>query len=133
MNEDKDLEKLINSLMEEAPLEKPSDNFTEMVVAKATSAREAKLKFKPLITKRAFLLWAIVFGSLIFYVTQSEGELNTNVGNYVSSFTEANSWINDRFGQVQLSKKLMYTIGTFGIMIYFQTLLLKRFFNRRLA
>ncbi|MGX1930871.1 hypothetical protein [Flagellimonas sp. 2504JD4-2] len=131
MSEDKDLEKLIHKLLDEAPLDSPSDNFTEMVVAKVEAVKTAKLTFKPLITKRAFLLWTVVLGGLAFYLLTSDTAFNADIGTYLSTFSETNSWISDKLGQLQLSKKMIYTIGSFGVMLYFQTVLLKRFFNRR--
>ncbi|WP_190811513.1 hypothetical protein [Flagellimonas sp. S3867] len=131
MNEDKDLEKLINSLMEEAPLETPSDNFTDMVVARVEELKSSKLMFRPLITKKTFLLWAVILGGLTFYLASLDSSFNANIGNYLSAISEANSWFSDKLPQFQLSRKIIYMTGAFVIMIYFQAMLLKRFFNRQ--
>lgn len=133
MNKDKDLERLIDKLMEEAPLEAPSNNFTDAVMAKVEEVKNVKLVYKPLITKTTFIIWAIVLGSLTFYLLSLDTSANSSINTYLSIYSETRSWIPDSLMQLQLSNKVIYVVGAFALMIYFQAQMLKRFYNQRFA
>lgn len=133
MNEDKNLERLIDKLMEEAPIEAPSNNFTDAVMAKVEEVKNVKLVYKPLITKTTFIVWAIVLGSLTFYLVSLEASTNSNLNTYLSLYSETRSWIPDNLMQFQFSNKIIYVIGAFALMIYFQAQILKRFYSQKFA
>ena len=97
-NPDKELEKIVEKLMQETSLEKPSPDFTTKVMFQVYAANTGTTTlYKPLISKRAWLIiFGIIFFLLVFLIskgnTQSDVWLDfINVreinNKFISSFT----------------------------------------------
>lgn len=133
MGSDKDLEKLVDKIMEEAPLDAPSSDFTDSVMLKIQKAESPSLVFKPLIPKWVI---TIALGLLVFfgyYLIVQNPSIGENAMPYSRYFGTVGSWLSDSLPQVQFSNKAIYVIFAIAAMIYIQTLLLKNYFNRRFA
>ncbi|MCL6267945.1 hypothetical protein [Flagellimonas myxillae] len=132
MGTDKELEKLVDRLMEEAPLETPSSNFTFNVMQEVAK-QQAAVVSRPLISKRAIfiaLTSLAIFAVYLFSIgTGTEGV----DGQYLELLTNTKSWFAERLPQLQFSKTLSYMVGAVGLMVCFQALVLKRYFNNRWA
>jgi hypothetical protein len=132
MDNQKELEKLIDKLMASDALESPSKDFTAQVLEKTVGAKSQQLEYKPLLPKWVLFLAAIlVMGFLVYgvnlYVTSG------NSFSYFKDLDKIGMWSSDFFSKFNFSKTLTYSIAISGILICFHSLILKRYFENRLA
>ncbi len=132
MDNQKELEKLIDKLMASDVLETPSKDFTAQVLEKTVRTKSQQLEYKPLLPKWILSLAAVlVVGFLIYGVN-----LYVTSGNSVSYFKGLNKigiWSSDFFSRFNFSKTLTYSIIISGVLICFHSLILKKYFEDRLA
>lgn len=133
MGSDKDLEKLVDKIMEEAPLDAPSSDFTDSVLLEIQKTQSPRLAFKPLIPKWVITVAIGLLAFLGYYVIAQNPSIGENAMPYSRYFGAIELWLSDSLPQVQLSNKVIYVIFAIAAMIYIQTLLLKNYFNRRFA
>ncbi|SHH02423.1 hypothetical protein [Flagellimonas flava] len=133
MDKDKNLEKLIDQLMEEVPLDTPSVDFTSNVLKEVESVVDSKIKYKSLISKKtiAFVLAGLCLS--LWYVGAWNGNMGEDGSLLVTYLTDSGKWASQFLSQFQFSKTLSYSIVAIGAMICFQSLLLKRYFTNRLV
>jgi hypothetical protein len=131
-NTDKHIEKLVNKIMKETTLEKPSFDFTNRVMSQVeTIAKPIGVVYKPLISKKIWVLVSVGFMALVlysFFVTQPDSKgwfdaLNFNIISINKIFNAIPS--------VTLSKTTFYALIMLSVMIFIQIPVLKHYMNRR--
>ncbi|MEM9649233.1 MAG: hypothetical protein AAF969_12195 [Bacteroidota bacterium] len=133
MDKDKNLEKLIDQLMQEVPLEAPSIDFTAKVVEKVENAAVSKVKYKSLISWKAMVFVMAGLALSLWYAGSWNGSLAQDGSHLATYLNTAGSWASQFLSQFQFSKSFSYSIAAIGAMICFQSLLLKRYFTNRLV
>ncbi len=133
MDGNKDLEKLVDKLMEEAPLDTPTSDFTESVLSEIQKVQRPSLAFKPLIPKWVITMAIVLLAFFGYYLIAQHPSIVESPMPYSRYFGAMELWLSDSLPKVQFSKKIIYIIGAIAVMVYIQTLLLKNYFNRRLA
>ena len=132
-NVDKHIEALVDKAMQSLPLETPSVEFTQHVMAQIKgSSVTITTVYKPLISKQ---VWTLIFIGIVavfiwtLFGTPVEGEswfdtidygfiTNNKVSNVISNF--------------KISQTTGYAIIMLSIMVGIQIPLLKHYFNKRL-
>ncbi len=133
MGTDKELEKLVDKMMEEVPLESPSSNFTHLVMQEVAKVQQTAAAYKPLISKRTIFIVLGALGVLGYYLFSLNTGSNESIEAYIQPINDAKNWISNALPTLQFSKTLSYIIGAIGAMVCFQTFMLKRYFNNRWA
>ncbi|TVZ16287.1 hypothetical protein [Maribacter sp. MAR_2009_72] len=128
-NNDKLLEKLVDKMMKDSPVESPSFDFTANVMSKVfkTKTNEAYL-YKPLIPKSVFF---IIFVSviLLFMYAFINGEASTDSWANHLNFTKAYSKLSISF--LSVSKETTYIIFAAILMFLVQITFLKKYFDNK--
>ena len=132
-NTDKHLEKLVDKMMKDVSLEKPSFDFTDNVMSQVLNIKTSQATvYKPLISKK---VWFLVFVGILSLVVFSVFGTQTENSSWLSSFdfnVFDNIKIRNLFSGFSLSKTTMYAIVLFGFMVCAQIPFLKHRFNQRL-
>lgn len=132
-NVDKQIEQLVDKMMNNSKLVSPSLDFTTSIMTQIETLSQTEITtYKPLISKRNWF----VLGAL-FIVLFGLSILGTP--------TEANSWFNALdfsiltnnkvskvMSNITISNTVLYTVVFFGAMLFIQIPLLKNYFDKRL-
>ncbi|WP_318309968.1 hypothetical protein [Flagellimonas crocea] len=130
--EDKKLEALVDKMMGGMPLESPSRDFTQSVMAKI-EAQESKevFQYRPIMSKRALFTVFAAFAALLiavgFQLGPESGQgwfKNLNMENW---FHADWSWMEG----FTFSKVTVYAFLFLGLMFFVQVSLLKKQLGRR--
>ena len=128
--EDKNLENLVEKMMKENSLEKPSFNFTSKVMTDVFLIEKKKsFSYKPVISKRTWLIIFAAIGSLITWMIFNVSG-NKASSNFDFSFINADK-IFTIFSGFQFSSITTNIILLAMLMIFIQILFLKNYLNKR--
>ena len=130
--ENKELKALIDKIMSNEHLEKPSLDFTDNIMSKVeVVSKSAPIVYKPLIPT---YVWVAIIGAFLLLVSYV----------YFKEPATSNVWL-DRFNLIKntknplgtltlnFSKILTYAVVLFAVMLSIQIPLLKQYFNKRMA
>ena len=136
MNEkvDKQIEKLVKKSMETQSLESPSSNFTSMVMNKVLDLDKSTITvYKPLISKPMW--FAIMFCMLVLFLYIIFGQNTTESGwlNFIDLSVLTDNKFSNAISGIKVSKTVLYSVVLFGIMLFIQVPILKRYFDKQLA
>lgn len=131
-NTDKHIEKLVDKMMKETTLEKPSIDFTDRIMSQVEAiSKPSGVVYQPLISKKIWALVLIGFVALVmysFFGTQPENQGWFDTLNF--NMTSINKFFN-AIPTVTFSKTTFYALIILSIMIFIQIPLLKHHFNQR--
>lgn len=126
-NEDKLLEKLVDTVMKDSTLEKPSFDFTSKVMSQVLTTKNSEVYvYKPLISRQVFIL---VFGCFIvlFIYLFINKEPQTNSWVYYLNFI---SVFNDPLTSLfNFSRITIYSVVFATLMLLIQISFLKKHFD----
>ncbi|NDV17078.1 hypothetical protein GO009_13680 [Muricauda sp. TY007] len=130
--EDKKLEAFIDKLMEDAPLESPSVDFTQNVVQKIEAeAHHEVFEYKPLLSGKLLTFLSVAFVALLVYFGSQVG-VDNGQGWFKNLNMEA--WFQTDWGWMQhyaSSKIMLYGFLFLGLMFFAQIPWLKRQMDKR--
>ncbi|WP_420399017.1 hypothetical protein [Flagellimonas sp.] len=133
MDKDKELERLVDKMMEEAPLETPSSNFTYVVMQEVTKLQQSIAEYKPVMSIKSILIALGMLGVFGFYLFTTNSATTPAEGQVIQLLSDAKSWFSAKMPQLQISKTFSYMVGAIGLMVCFQAFVLKRYFIKRWA
>ena len=124
------LDAMLERLMRDEALESPSVNFTDKVMDKVYGIESSTVTvYKPLISKRVWLLIALSFVVLVAFVMLNNGSTDSQ---WLSSLElprpEFTLFDNINF---QLSETFKYAVLFLAVMIGVQMTVIKSYFGRR--
>ncbi|MDF0708888.1 hypothetical protein [Flagellimonas okinawensis] len=125
--EDKKLEAFVDKLMEEAPLESPSVDFTQNVMCKLeTETPKEVFQYQPIVSGRVLSAVFIAFVALLILIGSQLG-----VDNSQGWFKNVNmeKWFHSDWGWVKgftFSKVTVYAFLSFGLLFFAQVPWLKK-------
>jgi hypothetical protein len=127
------LDKLAKKVMQTAPLEKPSLDFTANIMAKVdVMATNSITVYKPLISKRTwFVIAVLVVGSLSYGIFGS-GLEGLSWFDKVDLSVISNNKITKAISGITFSKTLVYAIGLCGLVFFIQIPIMKHYLDKRL-
>jgi hypothetical protein len=129
-NEDKNLENLVEKMMKENSLEKPSFDFTSKVMTDVfLIEKEKSFSYKPVISKRGWMIIFAAIGSLITWIIFNASENKTS-SDFDFSFINADK-IFKVFSGFQFSGITTNIILLAMVMMFIQILFLKNYLNKR--
>ncbi len=132
-NADKYLDDLAKKVMEEIPLESPSFNFKASVMSQVTELSNNSITtYKPLISKKGWLVISILFLALIMYTLLGIQEEPTSWFDTLDLSVLSNNKLTSLLSGFSIPKTLIYAIVLFGLMFSIQVPILKNHFNQRL-
>ncbi len=128
-NEDKQIEKLVDSIMKDNMIESPSIDFTSKVMSKVLASKTSNVTlYKPLIPKSVFIAF---FGCIIILFIYL----------LISGVKQENSWFsqikfdflynNGLSSLFKVSKVMLYAVVSTTIMLLVQISFLKNYFNKQ--
>ena len=118
-NEDKFLEKLVDTIMKDSKLEKPSLDFTAKVMSQVLTTKTSEVYvYKPLISKYVFILVFGCFITLFFYLEPQTDNLSHRIF--------YNIYLTSQFA---FSKITIYSVVLATLMLVIQISFLKKHFN----
>ena len=134
-HENEKLETMLEQLLRGDVLESPSANFTHKVMNEVYAIEESSssvFQYKPLISKRAWWVIAIVFTALIAYIWTSGGASTESSLLYSVQLPKFNYSVLDNL-KWQLTGAFKYGAIFFIIMILVQMTVLKSYFDKRFS
>ncbi len=132
-NVDKDIEELVDKVMQSSTLETPSIDFTSNIMAEVNNLSSSSITvYEPLISKHTwFILLSVIFGFTIYLVfntqIESKGWFDALDFSVVSEFS-----ITNLFSGITFSKTFIYAVLIFAIMFFIQIPILKNYLDKRL-
>jgi len=128
-NNDKRLEKFVDKLMADAPLEQPSLDFTAQVMSKVEALSTSKaIQYKPLIPKYMWWLIGAVCLGVVAYVYLTNPEYNFSVYE-----TLGINPIEFKGVDITFPKTTMYAVALLAVMLLIQIPVLKHYVNKRMV
>ncbi len=126
---DKYYENLVDKVMAEGTMQKPSADFTSRVMLQVLALEKTKsIVYKPLISK---LVWAVIFGSLVVFIGYVVFATNKAVGSDLSISTLYYSKIDNLIPVFQFSKNTSYAVLIVILMVLVQISLLKNYYDKK--
>lgn len=123
---DKNIENLIEKMMNESSLESPSFDFTSKIMSQVLVAEKSTIKaYKPLISKQTWIFITGVLIALIVYVIMTGNNYEFKINKIYATK------ISDLFSGIHISKITLYTILIVPLMILIQIPLLKNYYNKK--
>jgi hypothetical protein len=127
---DKNLENLVEKMMKDTSLETPSFDFTSKIMSNVLATDKQKfISYKPVISKRGWLIIFAAIGSLITWMIFNVSENKTS-SNFDFSFINADK-IFKIFSGFQFSSITTNIILLAMVMMFIQILFLKSYLNKR--
>ena len=133
MKQDKNTEEFAKYILKEASLESPSENFVSNIMD-AIALENSKSKaiiYKPLISKSSWFIMAIslivLFGILLTVNMESSVIFSKIDISYLNKFSGINI-----FEKVKISTVFTYSCVLFSVMVLFQLLYIKKYFNKNI-
>lgn len=124
-NEDKILEKLVETIMKDSKLEKPSLDFTTKVMSQVLITKTSEVYvYKPLISKYVFILVFVCFIILLFY-------LEPQTDNWINHLSQRVFYNIYSTSQFAFSKITIYSVVVATLMLVIQISFLKKHFDNR--
>ncbi len=122
-SEDKLLEKLVDTIMKNSKLEKPSLDFTAKIISQVLTTKTSEVYiYKPLISKYVFILVLGCLIALFFYLKpQTDNSINRLID---SLFYNIN-----RIALFSFSKITVYSVGIATLFLFIQISFLKKHFD----
>jgi hypothetical protein len=132
-NTDKQLEELVDKVMEKSTLETPSFNFTANVMAQVIAIEQRAITaYKPLIPK---WIWAIIFSVVIGFVAYLWFTVQPGTTSWIPSMDFeflSNNRISKGISGITFSKTTTYAILLLAVMVFIQIPILKNYFDKRM-
>lgn len=128
------LDKLAKKVIKKLPLETPSFDFTATIMAKIEATETSSITtYKPLISKKAWLVISAIVAGLIIYLFSLDGSQTSSgmLDKVDLSMVTDNKLVNT-VSSVMMSKILIYAVTLFGAAWFLQITLLKYQLNKRL-
>lgn len=127
------LDRLAKKVMQSSLPESPSLDFTTNVMAKIeASTISHKTVYKPIISKRAWLILIILVVGSLSYGFFSGGIESLGWFDTIDYGIISNNKVTEAISGIKFSKTLMYAIGFCGLVFFIQISMMKHYFNKRL-
>jgi len=131
-NDNKHLDNFTKKIIKKTTLESPSIHFTSNIMSQVTALNKNTITiYKPLISKKSWILIALGFISLCAYLIFNT---ETEQSSWLSTLN-FNALTNNKLTNVlsgfTVSKTLTYAVALFGLMLCIQIPFLKNYFDKR--
>jgi membrane-associated PAP2 superfamily phosphatase len=127
------LDKLAKKVMQSTPLEKPSLDFTANIMSKVSNIASNDITvYKPLISKRMWLVIAVLVVGSLFYGIFGSGLEAIGWFDKVDLSVISNNKITETISGIRFSKTLVYAIGLCGLVFFIQIPMMKHYLDKRL-
>lgn len=129
--DDKNIEILVEKLMQESPMETPSANFTSVVMDGVFSLEKKKsFLYKPAISTRSWIIIFAAIGSVICWILYNANNLN---GMSETNLFRINSdKIYNLFSEFRLQGVTTVILLSALVMLFIQLILLSSYLNKKI-
>jgi hypothetical protein len=131
-NENKQMDNLIRKVIEKAPLESPSFDFTARIISQLEHVKQSETTvYRPLISKTGWLAIFVAVAALIIYARNDiQSQTTSSFGIIDFSFLVSNRGLNT-LSRLSFSNTVLYAFGALSIMLLLQVSILTSHFNKR--
>lgn len=131
-NENKEMDNLIRKVVEKAPLESPSFDFTTQIMTQLEHVKQSEATvYKPLISKT---VWLFIFGAvtamMCYAFTDLAPQDESTFRGVDFSFLTSNKVLNT-FSRLTFSNTVLYAVLSLSVMLLIQVSVLTSYFNKR--
>jgi len=132
-NKDKQLNDFVKKIVKSAGLETPSDGFTQNIMSKIVAQEEktTAIKYKPLISKRSWLIFAAITIILFTYIIFGKLDLSISWLPNINSVTLNKIGFMEALSQIQLPNTVVYALIGILLFFYVQIIFLKKHLENR--
>jgi len=131
-NTEQQLDKLAKKVMQSSSLESPSIDFTANIMAKVEASATSNITvYKPLISKRSWIIISILLIGSLFYSVLGNNFESSGWFNNVDFSIISNNKITEAISGITFSKTLMYAVGLCGLMFFIQIPMMKHYLDKR--
>jgi hypothetical protein len=128
--EDKNIENLVEKMMNDSDLEMASFDFTSSVMSEVLATDKKAIYYKPVISKRGWFAIFVVIAGLITWFIFNGYSQNGKSSNFGFSFIYADKILKS-FNEFQFSGITTNIILLAMLMMFIQIILLKGYLNKR--
>lgn len=134
-NTNKHINDLVDKMLQDAPLESPSFDFTNNVMSKIETLEQTSnssvTTYKPLISKTH---WLLIAASIIVVIVYSYfgGETSTGSG-WLNQLNLSNLSFNNPLKNITFSKTTMYALVLFSVFLFVQMPLFNKRFDKSIG
>ena len=129
--DDKNLEAFVDRIMEEAPVESPSIDFTKNVMQRLeVEAPQHVFEYKPILSGRVLSLGFVAFVALVFLLGS---QLGVDNGQGWFKNMDMENWFHTNWSWMadySTSKTMVYAFIFLGLMFFVQVPWLKRYLDK---
>lgn len=130
---DKELEKLVDKMMQYEMLKTPSQDFTANIMKQIETLQEKKTTvYKPLISKPVWAVLAVCFTGLFLFLVFGNTSQESTWMPVVNTDVLYNNQLTKALSGIKFSSITMYACLFFALMLGVQIPLLKRYHERHL-
>ena len=129
---DKNIERLVDKIMNDASVETPSFNFTESVMSQVNALQNSDITvYKPLISKTTWMFIVFGFLALIGYFIFGAETEGTSWFSAIDFSVLSNNRLLEAIPSFELPKTVLYAVVLFAFMLCIQIPVLKNHFDKR--
>lgn len=134
-NKDKQLNDFVKKIVRSAGLETPSDGFTQNIMSKIAvqEAKTTAIKYKPLISKRSWLILAAITIILFTYIIFGKLDLSISWLPNIYSVILNKIGFMEALSQIHLPNTAVYALIGILLFFYVQIIFLKKHLENRYA
>ena len=132
MKTEKNIEEFIKFAIKEANIEEPSADFLNKVMNSVILESERSLSkiYKPLISKSAWAVIAVVIISFSFFILTGTSQNSMKIPNIHSALFDKIASIN-LFERIHLSDTFTFSFVLFSLLVILQLVVIKNYFNKQ--
>ena len=124
------LDSLVNKIMNQVPLEKPSNDFTSQLMSKINVAKP--IVYEPLISNRTWLFLLVFMLVVLVLIFTNKSTSQSSIMDIINFKSIFQNQFTNYFSNLRFSKIVLYAIVFFTAMIFIQIPFLKHQFDKQL-
>ena len=133
-NIDKHIEKLIDKTMKHSELESPSTNFTNAVMDRVNALEKISVTtYRPLFSKPMWIALFAIAVVIVSYIVFGAGVSESSWFDTIDLSVITETKLSNALSGFEVSKTVVYAIVFFGLMLFIQVPILKKYFDNRLV
>ena len=133
-NLDKHIEKLVDKAMKHSVLESPSADYTNVVMERVNALGKISVTtYRPLFSKPMWIALFAIAVVMVSYIVFGAGVSESSWFDTIDLSVITETKLSNALSGFEVSKTVVYAIVFFGLMLFIQVPILKKYFDNRLV